>query len=87
MGVVALTEDDVHLLERDVLHPRRPAATEDAAQLGQVGTERSDVDAGLMAIQKVDAEAAFTVLVEESQRQNVKLREVAEQVVKRVLGS
>lgn len=40
-----------------------------------------------MAIQKVDAEAAFTVLVEESQRQNVKLREVAEQVVKRVLGS
>ncbi|WP_328453127.1 MULTISPECIES: GAF and ANTAR domain-containing protein [unclassified Amycolatopsis] len=65
-------------------------ARETAGHLQLALTSRSVIDQAkgmLMAIQKIDAEAAFTVLVEESQRQNVKLREVADQVVKRVLGS
>lgn len=53
-------------------------------------TSRAVIDQAkgmLMAIRQVDADLAFTLLVEQSQRENKKLREVAEQFVARVVSN
>ncbi|MGW3961380.1 ANTAR domain-containing protein [Amycolatopsis sp. NPDC005003] len=63
-------------------------ARETAEHLRTALTSRAVIDQAkgmLMAIRQVDAEDAFAVLVEQSQRENVKLREVAERLVERVV--
>ncbi|MEV7098304.1 GAF and ANTAR domain-containing protein [Amycolatopsis sp. NPDC051045] len=64
-------------------------ARETAEHLRTALTSRAVIDQAkgmLMAIRQVDAEDAFALLVEQSQRENTKLREVAERFVERVLS-
>jgi GAF domain-containing protein len=52
-------------------------------------TSRAVIDQAkgmLMAIRQIDADDAFALLVEQSQRENTKLREVAERFVERVVS-
>lgn len=64
---------------------RRYRVTRDhATHLGDALTSRAVIDQAkgiIMAARRIDADAAFTVLVERSQRENRKLREVAEEFV------
>jgi GAF domain-containing protein len=63
-------------------------ARDTAEHLRTALTSRAVIDQAkgmLMAIRQVDADDAFAVLVEQSQRENTKLREVAEQFVARVV--
>ncbi|WP_410574284.1 ANTAR domain-containing protein [Amycolatopsis sp. cmx-4-61] len=72
------------------VHRRYRDATELAANLRTVLTSRAVIDQAkgiLMAIRQIDADEAFTLLVEQSQRENVKLREVAERFVAHVVRS
>jgi GAF domain-containing protein len=64
-------------------------ARETAEHLRTALTSRAAIDQAkgmLMAIRQVDADDAFALLVEQSQRENTKLREVAEQFVARVVS-
>ncbi|GHF95257.1 MULTISPECIES: GAF and ANTAR domain-containing protein [Amycolatopsis] len=64
-------------------------ARETAEHLRTALTSRAIIDQAkgmLMAIRQVDADDAFALLVEQSQRENVKLREVAERFVERVIS-
>jgi len=64
-------------------------ARDTAEHLRSALTSRAVIDQAkgmLMAIRQVDADDAFALLVEQSQRENVKLREVAERFVERVLS-
>ncbi|ADJ45971.1 two-component system response regulator [Amycolatopsis mediterranei S699] len=64
-------------------------ARETAEHLRTALTSRAVIDQAkgmLMAIRQVDADDAFALLVEQSQRENVKLREVAERFVARVVS-
>lgn len=59
-------------------------AAEVIGQLQRALESRAVIDQAkgvIMAARGIDAEAAFAVLVEQSQRQNVKVREIAERVV------
>ncbi|PSL55950.1 GAF domain-containing protein [Saccharothrix carnea] len=60
-----------------------------AAQLRQALTSRAVIDQAkgiVMAVHRVPAEEAFALLVDRSQRENVKLREFAERFVDDILG-
>jgi GAF domain-containing protein len=62
-------------------------ARETAEHLRTALTSRAVIDQAkgmLMAIRQVDADDAFALLVAQSQRENIKLREVAERFVERV---
>ncbi|MEQ0559912.1 GAF and ANTAR domain-containing protein [Amycolatopsis sp. NEAU-NG30] len=64
-------------------------ARETAEHLRTALTSRAVIDQAkgmLMAIRQIDADDAFALLVEQSQRENVKLREVAERFVTRVIS-
>ncbi|MEU4250508.1 GAF and ANTAR domain-containing protein [Amycolatopsis sp. NPDC026612] len=64
-------------------------ARETAEQLRTALTSRAVIDQAkgmLMAIRQVGADDAFAILVEQSQRENTKLREVAERFVERVVS-
>jgi GAF domain-containing protein len=64
-------------------------ARETAEHLRTALTSRAVIDQAkgmLMAIRRVDADDAFALLVEQSQRENIKLREVAERFVERVVS-
>ncbi|MDX3193966.1 GAF and ANTAR domain-containing protein [Streptomyces sp. MN03-5084-2B] len=64
-------------------------ARDTADHLRTALTSRAVIDQAkgmLMAIRQVDADDAFALLVEQSQRENVKLREVAERFVARVVS-
>ncbi|OXM66049.1 GAF and ANTAR domain-containing protein [Amycolatopsis vastitatis] len=64
-------------------------ARETAEHLRTALTSRAVIDQAkgmLMAIRQIDADDAFSLLVEQSQRENTKLREVAEQFVERVVS-
>ncbi|MEU0532711.1 GAF and ANTAR domain-containing protein [Amycolatopsis tolypomycina] len=64
-------------------------ARETSEHLRTALTSRAVIDQAkgmLMAIRQVDADDAFALLVEQSQRENVKLREVAERFVARVIS-
>ncbi|MEU8634109.1 GAF and ANTAR domain-containing protein [Amycolatopsis sp. NPDC048633] len=72
------------------MYHRYAQARETAEHLRTALTSRAVIDQAkgmLMAIRRVDADGAFALLVEQSQRENVKLREVAEQFVARVVSS
>lgn len=63
-------------------------ARETAEHLRTALSSRAVIDQAkgmLMAIRQIDADDAFALLVEQSQRENTKLREVAEQFVARVV--
>ncbi|WP_290056852.1 ANTAR domain-containing response regulator [Amycolatopsis solani] len=71
------------------VYHRYVEARDTADHLRTALTSRSVIDQAkgmLMAIRQIDAEAAFALLVEQSQQENVKLREVAERFVARVTG-
>jgi GAF domain-containing protein len=64
-------------------------ARETAGHLRMALTSRAVIDQAkgmLMAIRQIDADDAFALLVEQSQRENTKLREVAERFVARVVA-
>jgi GAF domain-containing protein len=64
-------------------------ARETAEHLRTALTSRAVIDQAkgmLMAIRQIDADDAFALLVEQSQRENTKLREVAERFVERVVS-
>ncbi|MEV6873283.1 GAF and ANTAR domain-containing protein [Amycolatopsis sp. NPDC051128] len=64
-------------------------ARETAAHLRTALLSRAVIDQAkgmLMAIRQIDADDAFALLVEQSQRENTKLREVAERFVERVVA-
>ncbi|MEU5263874.1 GAF and ANTAR domain-containing protein [Amycolatopsis sp. NPDC021455] len=64
-------------------------ARETADHLRTALTSRAVIDQAkgmLMAIRQIDADDAFALLVEQSQRENTKLREVAERFVERVVS-
>lgn len=64
-------------------------ARETAEHLRTALTSRAVIDQAkgmLMAIRQVEADDAFALLVEQSQRENVKLREVAERFVEQVVS-
>lgn len=66
------------------------AARDEAAHLSQALTSRAVIEQAkgiLMGAHGITAEQAFHRLVEQSQRENVKLREVAERFVTRVIRS
>ncbi len=72
------------------VYHRYVKARQTAEHLRTALTSRAVIDQAkgmLMAIRRVDADDAFALLVEQSQRENVKLREVAEKFVARVLSS
>jgi ANTAR domain/GAF domain len=63
---------------------RYRASRDHASHLGEALTSRAAIDQAkgiIMAARRIDADAAFAVLVERSQRENRKLREVAEEFV------
>ncbi len=65
-------------------------ARETAENLRRALSSRAVIDQAkgmLMAIRQVDADDAFALLVEQSQRENAKLRDVAERFVARVVSS
>ncbi|WP_103338897.1 GAF and ANTAR domain-containing protein [Amycolatopsis sp. CA-126428] len=71
------------------MYHRYLKARETAEHLRTALTSRAVIDQAkgmLMAIRQVDADDAFALLVEQSQRENVKLREVAERFVARVVS-
>ncbi|MCE6995066.1 GAF and ANTAR domain-containing protein [Saccharothrix sp. S26] len=64
-------------------------AREQADQLRQALTSRAVIDQAkgvIMAVHRVDADEAFTMLVDRSQRENVKLRDFAERFVNDLLA-
>ncbi|EOD63126.1 GAF and ANTAR domain-containing protein [Amycolatopsis vancoresmycina] len=64
-------------------------ARDTAEHLRMALTSRAVIDQAkgmLMAIRQVEADDAFALLVEQSQRENTKLREVAERFVERVVS-
>ncbi|GAB3149026.1 ANTAR domain-containing protein [Amycolatopsis sp. NPDC004378] len=72
------------------VYHRYVKARETAEHLRTALTSRAVIDQAkgmLMAIRRIDADAAFALLVGQSQRENVKLREVATQFVARVVSS
>ncbi|MGW5723746.1 ANTAR domain-containing protein [Amycolatopsis sp. NPDC003865] len=72
------------------VYHRYVEASETAEHLRTALTSRAVIDQAkgmLMAIRRIDADDAFALLVEQSQRENVKLREIAEQFVRRVVSS
>jgi transcriptional regulator with GAF, ATPase, and Fis domain len=72
------------------VYHRYVQARETAAHLQTALTSRAVIDQAkgmLMAIRRIGADDAFALLVDQSQRENVKLREVAERFVERVLSS
>ncbi|MGK3207267.1 ANTAR domain-containing protein [Amycolatopsis sp. MEPSY49] len=72
------------------VYHRYLAARETAEHLRTALTSRAVIDQAkgmLMAIRRVGADDAFALLVEQSQRENVKLREIAERFVERVVSS
>ena len=72
------------------VYHRYLAARETAEHLRTALTSRAVIDQAkgmLMAIRRVGADDAFALLVEQSQRENVKLRDIAERFVKRVVSS
>ncbi|MCR6483645.1 GAF and ANTAR domain-containing protein [Amycolatopsis sp. OK19-0408] len=72
------------------VYHRYVQARETADHLRTALTSRAVIDQAkgmLMAIRRIDADDAFAVLVEQSQRENTKLREVAEQFVARVVAA
>ncbi|MCC8247675.1 GAF and ANTAR domain-containing protein [Saccharothrix luteola] len=65
-------------------------AREQTAQLRQALTSRAVIDQAkgiVMAVHRVGADEAFTMLVERSQRENVKLRDFAERFVNDLLAA
>ncbi len=72
------------------VHRRYRDAAELAGNLRTALSSRAVIDQAkgiLMAVRQIDADEAFTLLAEQSQRDNVKLREVAESFVTHVVGS
>ncbi|SEF20788.1 GAF domain-containing protein [Amycolatopsis pretoriensis] len=72
------------------VYHRYVEARETADHLRTALTSRAVIDQAkgmLMAIRRIGADDAFAVLVEQSQRENVKLREIAERFVERVVSS
>ncbi|WP_372672546.1 ANTAR domain-containing protein [Amycolatopsis kentuckyensis] len=72
------------------VYHRYVEARETADHLRAALTSRAVIDQAkgmLMAIRRIGADDAFAVLVEQSQRENVKLREIAERFVERVVSS
>jgi len=72
------------------VYHRYVEARETAEHLRTALTSRAVIDQAkgmLMAIRRISADDAFALLVEQSQRENVKLREVAERFVARVVSS
>jgi AmiR/NasT family two-component response regulator len=72
------------------VYHRYVEARETAEHLRTALTSRAVIDQAkgmLMAIRRISADDAFALLVEQSQRENVKLREVAERFVERVVSS
>jgi len=72
------------------VHHRYVQARATAEHLRTALTSRAVIDQAkgmLMAIRQIGADDAFALLVEQSQRENVKLREVAERFVARVVSS
>ncbi|SFW84649.1 GAF and ANTAR domain-containing protein [Amycolatopsis australiensis] len=72
------------------VYHRYVRARETAEHLRTALTSRAVIDQAkgmLMAIRRIGADDAFALLVEQSQRENVKLREVAERFVERVVSS
>ena len=64
-------------------------AREQVTQLRQALTSRAVIDQAkgvVMAVHRVDADEAFAMLVDRSQRENVKLRDFAERFVDDLLG-
>ncbi|MGW4112375.1 ANTAR domain-containing protein [Actinosynnema sp. NPDC004786] len=64
-------------------------ARDQAAQLGLALTSRAVIDQAkgiVMAVHRVSADEAFSMLVDRSQRENVKLRDYAERFIEEVLG-
>lgn len=69
---------------------RYRSARDHAGELRTALSSRAVIDQAkgvIMAIRHVDADAAFAILVEQSQRENRKLRDVAVRFVARVTGS
>ncbi|WP_329046420.1 GAF and ANTAR domain-containing protein [Amycolatopsis sp. NBC_01488] len=72
------------------VYHRYVKARETAEHLRTALASRAVIDQAkgmLMAIRQIGADDAFALLVEQSQRENVKLREVAERFVERVVSS
>jgi GAF domain-containing protein len=72
------------------VYHRYVKARETVEHLQAALTSRAVIDQAkgmLMAIRQIDADDAFALLVEQSQRENVKLREVADKFVARVVSS
>jgi GAF domain-containing protein len=70
-------------------YSRYQQARANAEQLREALTSRAVIDQAkgmLMAMRQIGAEEAFAVLVEQSQRENVKLRDLAERFVTQVTG-
>lgn len=68
---------------------RYRTAREHAGQLRTALSSRAVIDQAkgvIMAVRHVDADAAFAVLVEQSQRENRKLRDIAARFIARVTG-
>lgn len=64
-------------------------ARESTEQLRTALTSRAVIDQAkgvLMAVRQIDADEAFAILVTQSQRENVKLRQVAERFIANVTG-
>ncbi|KZB83416.1 GAF and ANTAR domain-containing protein [Amycolatopsis regifaucium] len=72
------------------LYRRYLTATELAGQLRAALTHRAVIDQAkgiLMALRQISADDAFTLLVEQSQRENVKVRDIAERFVAHAVGN
>ncbi|WP_447002223.1 ANTAR domain-containing response regulator [Saccharothrix isguenensis] len=78
-------------VEAALLNARRYLrARRQAAELGQALTNRAVIDQAkgiLMAVHEITADEAFAMLAERSQRENVKLRDLAQRFVTDITGS
>ncbi|WP_020673104.1 GAF and ANTAR domain-containing protein [Amycolatopsis nigrescens] len=71
------------------VYRRYQQAQDTAEQLRAALTSRAVIDQAkgiLMALRQISAEEAFTLLVEQSQRENIKLRELAARFITRATG-
>ncbi|MEU4445231.1 ANTAR domain-containing protein [Actinosynnema sp. NPDC050801] len=77
--------------EAALLNARRYLrARRQAAELGQALTTRAVIDQAkgtLMAVHEITADEAFAMPAERSQRENVKLRDLAQRFVTDIIGS
>ena len=97
IGAAGFADLDVRLLELYTtaveailrVHQRYTEAAGLAEHLRTALTSRAVIDQAkgiLMAVRQIGADEAFTLLVEQSQRENIKLRSLAERFVARVVN-